>query len=117
MPSEQIDAGSRQAFLDGFAGQHRGWLITVERVDRVGNREILIDGLPLRSVGTDGAAVTIAAGTDDDEERVRVDGVTGVVVERVERDAISMLRFVTPSGETILRFRTVISPELVDGVA
>jgi hypothetical protein len=119
MPTERIDATSRGAFLEGFAGQHRGWLVTVEQIDGRGNRSIVIDEQPLWNVGIDGDAIEIDAGTDDDADRVRhrVDGVTDLLVERVGEGAIAAVRIVTASGETVIRFRVVISPELVDGMA
>ena len=109
MPVERIDAKSRQSFLDGFTAQHRGWLITVES----GEGLVVIDDAPLESVRADGDTIEIVAGTSTH----RIDGVTGVLVDRDQDDAIESLRITAPSGETILTFRTVIPPELVDGMA
>jgi hypothetical protein len=118
MPTERIDATSRSAFLEGFSGQHRGWLVTVEQTGARGNRSIFIDELPVWDVSIDGDAIEIAAGTDDDD-RVshRIDGVTDLLVDRIGADAIAAVRIVAASGETVIRFRVVISPELVDGMA
>ncbi len=113
MPAERIDARSWAAFLEGFAAQHHGWLITVEQCDH----RVIIGEEPLLDVRLDDGSIEISAGRDD-RDRVghRVEGVTDLFVDRVGADAISALRIVTASGETVLRFRITISPELVDGL-
>jgi hypothetical protein len=114
MPTEKIDAGSWAAFLEGFAAQHRGWLITVEQS---GDRRVIIGEEPLLDVRLDDGSIEISAGRDDrDRVSHRVEGVTDLLVDRVGADAIAALRIVTPSGETEIRFRITISPELVDGM-
>jgi hypothetical protein len=113
MPVERIDEKSRNSFLEGFSAQHRGWLITVETISANGELEVVIDDSPLESVRADGDAIEIVAGTSTH----RVGDVTDLLVDRVQGDAIESVRIVAPSGETILSFRTVIPPELVDGIA
>ena len=51
-----------------------------------------------------------------DERTHHIEAAMDVIVERAYGDAVSSLRFIAPSGETILTFRTVIAPELVDGM-
>jgi hypothetical protein len=113
MPTERIEAHSRNAFLEGFSVQHRGWLITVEQADSRGNRRVLVSEQPLLEVRIDGDAIDVSAGDDS----FRIDGVTDLLVDRADEDAIAAVRIVSETGETTIRFRTVISPTLVDGVA
>ena len=113
MPVERIEAKSRQSFLEGFTAQHRGWLITVEMISADGEREVVIDDLPLENVRADDGTIEIVAETTAH----RIDDVTDLLVDRVQGDAIESVRIAAPSGETILSFRTVIPPELVDGIA
>jgi hypothetical protein len=117
MPVERIDARSRNAFLEGFSGQHRGWLITVEETDVRGNRRRLISEQPLLEAHSEGDSIEISAGADNECVRKRIDGVTDLLVDRADADAIAAVRFITATGETTLRLRTVISPSLVDGAA
>lgn len=119
MPTQSIDAQAQKEFLEGFSGQHRSWLVTVEAIDADGEPVTVIDGLPLQQVSVDDeGAITIAAGADDDEERRshRVSGPIDLLVDRVDSGPISGLRLVTSSGETIVSFRTAMPPELVDGM-
>jgi hypothetical protein len=104
MLTERIDPQSGSSFLKGFAGQHHGWLVTLQR-----NGDVIAEGEPLIDVSTDGESITINGH--------RIDGATDLVVDRTSPGAISALRILTPSGETSIRFRTAIAPELVDGIA
>lgn len=93
--------------------------MTVDRIGSDGETEVVIDGLPLQRVSDDGGAITITAGAEgDDEQRThRIDGAGDLLIDRVEGDAILAVRIVGASEETVLRFRTVIPPMLVDGIA
>ena len=72
----------------------------------------MIDDLPLERITTNDGAIDIVA----DERTHHIEAAMDVIVERAYGDAVSSLRFIAPSGETILTFRTVIAPELVDGM-
>ena len=117
MPRERIEPASWAPFLEGFAGQHRGWLVTVAQTGSAGNQRVVIDQQPLLDVAIDGDAIEISTGIEDSgHSRHRIDNVTDVLVDRAGGDAVAALRIVSRSGETLIRFRVVISPELVDGM-
>src|SRR4051812_23133173 len=101
MPTERIDAHSRSAFLEAFSGQHRGWLITVEDIDARGNQRLLIGEQPLLEAGSEGGSIENSAGADDHCVRERIDGVTELLVDRADADAIAAVRFITAAGQTV----------------
>jgi hypothetical protein len=107
MSAERIEPDSWASFLRGFSAQHQGWLVTVS------NDGVVIDDMPLESVQIDAEGdATIVV--HDGSHGVR--GVTDVFVDRAAGGAIAALRLVTKDGEASIRFRTVIAPELVDGM-
>ena len=108
------------AFLESFSRQHEGWLISLD----VGS-------------GTDGSArearelpldgITFEAATDAIIVALREPG--GSLLTHMVRSPKRLTRHETPQGtlgleivaadggSTTLRFRTIVAPELVDGVA
>jgi hypothetical protein len=108
------------AFLESFSRQHEGWLISLDVGPATNGsareaRELPLDG------------ITFEATTDALIVALREPG--GSLLTHVVRSPRRLTRHETPQGtlgleivaadggSTMLRFRTIVAPELVDGVA
>ena len=108
------------AFLESFSRQHEGWLISLE-VGRATDESVR----EARELPLDG--ITFEAATDAIIVALREPG--GSLLTHVVRSPRRLSRHETPQGtlgleivaadgdSTTLRFRTIVAPELVDGVA
>jgi hypothetical protein len=123
MPVREIPRDEWPDFFDAFSRRHEGWLATVEVSGRsLGAREQVRE-LPLVGVtaeleGAEGDTVSIILG-EPEEDRVThtVTRPARVRVEQTEGGADAALQVESGGGETtLLRFRSAMLPEMVDGV-
>lgn len=108
------------AFFESFSRQHEGWLISLDVGCASGGSAREARELPLDGITFEAATDTIVLG-------LREPG--GSLLTHVVRSPVRLTRHETlqgtlgleiaaaDGGSTTLRFRTVIAPELVDGVA
>jgi len=120
MPTKEIPAAQWREFLDGFSRVHDGWLVTLEILGELG-AQIEANQLPLRGITADrdGDRTEITILLGDAERRVthRVTGASHVRLDQTDEGADVALQIESEAGETtLLRFRSVVRPEMVDGV-
>jgi hypothetical protein len=111
------------AFLDSFSRQHEGWLVTVEVLGeeigaQVEAEEMMFEGVTadLKGVSEDVVSIMLGKGS---KERVthNITQPTHVRIEQTEDGADMALQI--EAGDrvtTLLRFRSAVLPEMVDGV-
>jgi Family of unknown function (DUF5335) len=124
MPTREIPHDEWISFFDEFSRQHEGWLATVEVLGadlgtQVEARELPLVGVTADLKGETEDAVSIFTGA------AAADNVTHTVIapahvrlEETESGAHQALQIVSRSGETtLIRFRSAVLPEALDGVA
>jgi hypothetical protein len=110
MSTRRIPPESWPAFLDSFTRQHHGWLVTIDSDSgRIAEEE------PLDVARADGRTIEVRAGSA--HYRVPNAGVVTVTAADADDSAIERVEIESGSEKVTLRFRAVINPELVDGVA
>jgi len=109
MTVREIPLSSWPEFLDSFSRQHHGWLVTITRDDTS-----LVNDEPLDFAHADGRGVTIRAGDRD----IRIDNANEIAVtSTADESAIGHVAIIAPHETLTIRFREVIPPEQVDGIA
>ena len=110
-------------FLDSFSRQHEGWLVTVEVLGeeigaQVEAEEMMLEGVTadLKGLGEDVISIILSKGS---QERIthNITRPTHIRIEQTEGGADMTLQI--ESGDrvtTLLRFRSAVLPEMVDGV-
>jgi hypothetical protein len=124
MPTTEIPREEWTAFFDRFSRQHEAWLATLEVFDpEMGAQEKAHD-LPFKGITVDsengalGTRVTISLGkTPEPQVTHTVAGATRVWLEQTPAGANAALEIESADGaKTLLRFRSALPPEMVDGV-
>ena len=123
MSAREIPREEWPRFLDEFSRAHAGWLVTVEERAPDGAARELVREVPLSGVSTElyrgqTRGIEIIAGPRDAEwthriaapARLRLNLAPEGGEEGIETESADGLR-------TIIRFRSAIPAELVDGVA
>jgi hypothetical protein len=119
-----VDVEPREwvSFLDGFSRQHEGWLASIE-VATPGGKLTEVVNRRLRGVSIDHADGTQRAyvevdGTPDGCLTHVVDGPTRIRFKRTRAGAHQGLEIESADGnKTIVRFRSAMLPETLDGIA
>jgi len=108
MSTRRIPPESWRSFFESFSRQHHGWLVTVDTdTDRVVEEE------PLDEVRADSNQIEILAGT---HYRVPNPAIVTVTTASDDETAIDHVEIESGSEKITLRFRSVVNPELVDGL-
>ena len=123
METREIPRNEWRSFFDIFSRQHEGWLATLEIFGQEGDaqqtpREVPLKGITLTSVVGESEAIALNLG------KIPEDHVKHTVIEPVH-----VWLAQTPEGanaaleiesadetKTVLRFRSALLPEFVDGV-
>jgi hypothetical protein len=108
MSTRRVPPHSWPSFFESFTRQHHGWLVTIDTDSgRVAEEE------PLEEVQAKDDEINIVAGT-----HYRIPHPTIVTVTTAEGDdsAIDHVEIESGSEKLTLRFRSVVNPELVDGL-
>ena len=109
-------------FLDSFSRQHEGWLVTVEVLGAEIGAQVEAQDMPLQGITADlkgGAdAVTVILGGGVDEHVTHgINEPTHLRIEQAENGADMTLQIESRGGiVTLVRFRSAVLPEMVDGV-
>jgi hypothetical protein len=123
MSTQEISRGDWTIFFDTFSQQHAGWLATLELFDPDVGAQELVNQRPFEGV-------SVSSGADDDEDIAinfggpsedhishLVSDVTHVWLERTAEGANAALEIESAdNSKTLLRFRSPVPPEFVDGV-
>ena len=110
-------------YLDSFSRQHEGWLVTVEVLGAEVGAQVEAQELPLQGVtaelkgGGEDAITVIVGGRGAERVTHTVTRPAHVRVEQSEDGADMTLQIESPDGAaTLVRFRSAMLPEMVDGV-
>jgi len=121
MPTREIPRDEWLSFFDEFSRQHEGWLVTVEVLTDESGAQLEAHELPLVGITTDkdrnSKTIAIIVGqTIDDHITHTISEPTHVWLDETADGAHQALQIESANGEkAILRFRSAVLPELVDG--
>jgi Family of unknown function (DUF5335) len=122
MPTQEILRNEWPGYFEEFSSRHQGWLVTVEILgldigDQVQVRNLPLEGIIVETNDPDGDEITIIAGSRPDARVSHtICAPLRVWVKQNEQGADEALEIETPAGAVLVRFRSTILPELVDGI-
>jgi Family of unknown function (DUF5335) len=124
MVTREIPKDEWMEFFDGFSRRHDGWLVTVEVLDKRLGAQIEVEERPLKGIaagrgerGTSGIEIMTGSGPADSLTRI-IEHPTRVQIEETPEGAEAAISIESQDeGTTLVRFRSTVLPELVDGVA
>ena len=122
MPTRYIPRDEWTSFFDGFSLQHREWLVSIEVLSsdigaQVEAREVPLQGITadLRDGGED--IISIIVGRIPEEHLTHnIYAPTHVRLKQTKDGADEALEIESPNLVTLLRFRSAVLPEMVDGI-
>lgn len=122
MEPSEIPRDDWRSFFEVFSRQHQGWLATLEVVGpdiaQPATGEFPLNSVSLTSVIGEAEGITIDLGKmPDDHVKHTIIEPTHVWLMRTSEGANAALEIVSADDtRTLLRFRSPVLPELVDGV-
>ena len=123
MHTQEIPRQEWNSFFDSFSRQHEGWLATLEVFgSEVGAQkeahELPLEGLSLASEAEKSASIAINMGkTPDVHINHTITKPEHVWLEKTDDGADAALEIEWANdSKTLLRFRSPVPPEFVDGV-
>lgn len=123
MQTHEILRNEWRTFFDTFSRQHEGWLATIEVLGPdVGAQEeaheLPLVGVSLSSGGREAEAISIDVGTTPHDHVSHViEEPAKIWLEQTDDGADVAMAIEDRDGtKTILRFRSAVAPEFVDGV-
>lgn len=122
MPTQEILRDEWARYFEEFSRRHQGWLVTVEILgldigDQVQVRNLPLEGIIVETNDSDGDEMTIIAGSRPDARISHtICAPVCVWVKQNEQGADEVLEIELPSGAVLVRFRSAVLPELVDGI-
>ena len=123
MKTKRIPRSEWPTFFDSFSRQHEGWLATLEifATDigaQVEERELAFEGVVDESDEALGNQIIIMMGAKPDDHITHtIDRPTDVSLEQTDEGADVALAIRSEAGALVLlRFRSAMLPEMVDGV-
>jgi hypothetical protein len=123
MPTREIPRDEWAEFCDSFSRQHEGWIGTIEVFGpdigaQVEAREISFAGITAELKTGGGDVITITTGEQPAGHVTHaVAAPKKVMLEETEGGAHEALKVEANDGTaTLLRFRSAVLPEMVDGV-
>jgi len=122
MPTQEIQRNEWVSFFDSFSRRHRGWLVTVEIMDpEIGDqteaRDLPLEGITaeLNERGTDQIEIIVGNQADSHVSNSVVDP-KQVWLKSSDLGADEVLEIKRENGTVLIRFRSAVLPELVDGL-
>src|SRR5688572_25306210 len=122
MSTLEIPHDEWAAFFEGFSRRHQGWLATVEVFGsdigaQVEARELPFEGITADLKQDDGNSISIFIGKTPDEHVTHmILAPTHVRLKQTEAGADEALEIESATETTLLRFRSAMPPEMVDGM-
>jgi hypothetical protein len=123
MPTQEIPRTEWNNFFDGFSRQHEGWLATLEVfAPEIGAQEeaheLPLEGISVASANESPNAISISFGkTSEDHVTHTISKPEHVWLEQTSGGANAVLEIESENQtKTLLRFRSALLPEMVDGV-
>lgn len=122
MPTQEIQRNEWVSFFDSFSRRHRGWLVTVEIMDpEIGDqteaRDLPLEGITaeLNERGTDQIEIIVGNQADSHVSNSVV-APKQVWLKSSNAGADEVLEIKRENGTVLIRFRSAVLPELVDGL-
>jgi len=123
MATREIPRENWNSFFDTFSRQHEGWLATLEVLGRDFGaqeeaHELPLEGVSISSGTNEAETIAISIGkTPENHISHTVLKPTHVWIEQTQDGADAALEIESEDeSKTLLRFRSSVPPELVDGV-
>jgi uncharacterized protein DUF5335 len=123
MPTQAIPRDEWVFFFNSFGLRHQGWLVTIEVLGseigaQVKAEEMPLDGITAELNRSGEDVISILVGGTTPQERVThiIYAPTHVRVKQTEAGADEALEIESAGSTTVLRFRSAVLPEMVDGI-
>lgn len=123
MKTKEIPKGEWRGFFDGFSRQHEGWLVTLEILGeeigaQVEERELAFQGIVDEWDEIQGNEITIMVGAKPDDHITHsINNPVQVSLQQTDEGADEALAIKSSDGTVaLLRFRSPMLPEMVDGL-
>lgn len=124
MQTKEIPKNEWSGFFDRFSREHEGWLVSVEILGleigaQVEQRDLALEGITNESDEVAGNTIMIMTEAKPEGHITHsIPYPTAVSLEQSDEGSDVALAIKSNDGTTtLLRFRTVVLPELVDAVA
>jgi hypothetical protein len=124
MKTQEIPRNEWPGFMDSFARRHEGWLADLEVIgSEIGSQmeghQLPLEGITAELGNGKPDSIAIMLGADPDDHITHtITAPSQVSVEKTDEGADAALAIKSPDGNTtLLRFRVVMLPEMVDSVA
>jgi hypothetical protein len=122
MPTLEVQRDEWVAFFEGFSRRHQGWLATVEVFGsdigaQVEARELPLEGITaeLKQEGADNISIFLGKTPDEHVTHATLAPIR-VRLKQTEAGADEALEIESATETMILRFRSAMPPEMVDGM-
>ena len=123
MRTQEIPRNEWPAFMDSFTRRYEGWLADLEIFgpeigSQVEERELPLEGITAELGDNQPDMIAIMLGAEPDDHITHtITAPLQVSVEKTDAGADAALAIKAPDGTTtLLRFRAVMLPELVDSI-
>lgn len=123
MPTREIPPSEWSAFFDSFSRQHQGWLVTIEVLASDSGAQVATHELPLQGITAEmkdagKGAISIMAGRGPEAHVTHtIAAPTQVRLKQSEEGADEALEIESASAIiTLVRFRSAMPTEMVDGI-
>lgn len=123
MSTQEIPRHEWAPFLDGFSQQHEGWLVTLEVfAPEIGAQqqatELPLEGIAVASGKDEPESIAISIGHDPEGHITHtVNSPAHIWLEQTSAGANAALEIESEDEtKTLLRFRSALPAEMVDGV-
>jgi hypothetical protein len=122
MPTREIQRNEWVSFFDSFSSRHQGWLVTVQIMDpEIGDqteaRDLPLEGITaeLNERGPDQIEISIGNQADRHVTNTVVDP-RQLWLKSNDEGADEVLEIKGENETVLIRFRSAMLPELVDGL-
>ncbi|MCI0489249.1 MAG: DUF5335 domain-containing protein [Blastocatellia bacterium] len=122
MPTEEIPRDEWVAFFDSFSHRHEGWLVTIEVFgadlgDQIQARDLPLEGITAELDDDGGGEILILAGRKPDSHISHtVSAPARVWLKQTRQRADEVLDIESEDMRVLIRFRSALPPEMVDGI-
>jgi hypothetical protein len=122
MATQEITRGEWEAFFDSFSRRHQGWLVTVEVMGADIGAQVEARRLPLEWIAAemknDDGLISIIVGDQAETHFTHmISKPSHVRLKKSEESADEALEIESADGTvTLVRFRSAVLPEVVDGI-
>ena len=123
MPTREILRKDWSSFFENFSRSHRGWLVTIEVLsDELGDqtevRDLPLEGITAERVGSGQSGIQIVAGALLDQHLSNtIEDPKRVWLKQSDELADEALEIESDRRRTLIRFRSPMRAEMVDGLA